>query len=69
MQALLEITAAVVLWAATLAFSRFGIELDLPQPPASASVAARRAPLPDASKKTPMYFPCPDANTVEIRPV
>jgi len=68
-QTLLEITAAVVLWAATLAFARFGIEVDLPRPPVSAAPAARRASPPELTNKTPMYFPCPDAKPGESRPV
>lgn len=69
MQALLEITAAVVLWAATLAFARFGIELDLPRPPASPPAVTRRAPPPETVKKTPAHFSQPDCETVRIRPV
>ncbi len=70
MLALLEITAAILLWAATLAFAQLGIEVDLPRPPTIASPAADRpAPSPEPDRKTPAKVACPDAKTVAIRAV
>lgn len=70
MQALLEIVAAIVIWAASLVVSQLGIEVDLSGPPAREAPAARVAPAgPEAAAETPAENPCPDAAKARIRRV
>lgn len=67
MQALLEIVAAIVIWAASLAVSQLGIEVDLSRPPQRETPVARRPP--EAAAETPAASPRPDAERARIRRV
>ncbi|MFA7262120.1 MAG: hypothetical protein WC068_03775 [Caulobacter sp.] len=70
MQALLEIVAVIVIWAASLAVSQLGIEVDLSRPPGREAPAARRpSPRPEAAAETPATSPCLDAEKARIRRV
>lgn len=69
MQALLEIVAAIVIWAASLASSQLGIEVDLSRPPAREVPAAPPAPPPEAAAGSPAAGPCPDAEKSGVRRV
>jgi len=62
-QAVIEIVAAMVVWAASVAFAHFGIEIDTTPPPAREEALARRTPA------TPAHDPCPDAEKGRIRRV
>lgn len=45
MQVLIEVMAAIVVWAATLVFSQFGIDIDLARPaPSQESRTIERSP-------------------------
>jgi len=68
-QALIEIVAAMVVWAASVAFAHFGIEFDNPPPPVREDALARRTPGPPATAATPAFDPCPDAEKARIRRV
>jgi len=57
MQFIVEVLAAIVVWAAGLAFSQFGIELDLARPAATAERVVHRTPPPQVQ---PTVAECPD---------
>lgn len=57
MQFIVEVLAAIVVWAAGLAFSQFGIELDLARPAATPERVIQRTPPPEAESAVAQ---CPD---------
>lgn len=68
MQILIEVMAAIVVWAAALAFSSFGIEVDLVRPPASEeSRTIERTPRAEIQPPTRAADKdCPEAQTAAI---
>lgn len=70
MQALLELIAAIVIWAASLVLAQLGIEVDPPRSPTGEIPVARQTPsAPEAGAGTPAGNPCPDADKARIRRV
>lgn len=68
MQFLIEVMAAIVVWAAALAFNQFGVEVDLVRPPAAEdqptvqrSPQAAAAPAGEA-----VTDECPDAKKARV---
>jgi len=69
-QALLEIIATIVVWAASLVFSHLGIEVDLTRPAQTERPAVERvAQEPGETAATPAAEDCPDAERARIRRV
>ncbi len=70
MQALLDIMAAIVVWAASLALSQLGIDADFLRPGAHQPPAAHASPQTVGEpRETPASEPCPDAEKARIHGV
>lgn len=68
MQFLIEVMAAILVWAAAVAFNQFGVEVDLTRPPAAEdqptvqrSPQAAAAPASEAARDD-----CPDAKKAKV---
>lgn len=68
MQILIEVMAAIVVWAAALAFSQFGIEVDLPRPaPSPENRTIERSPRPQSQPSAKVVEEdCPEAKGAAI---
>ncbi len=68
MQILIEVMAAIVVWAAALAFSPFGIDVDFARPPAGEeSRTIERSPRAESQPPTKAAEEgCPDAKAATI---
>lgn len=67
MQFLIEVMAAIVVWAAALAFNQFGVEVDLTRPAAQERPTVQRTPKTAAAPaKETANEDCPDAKKAEI---
>lgn len=68
MQVLIEIMAAIVVWAAAFAFNQFGVEVDLTRPPAAEDQpTVHRSPQAAADPAgEPARDDCPDAKKAAV---
>lgn len=68
MQFLIEVMAAIVVWAAALAFNQFGVEVDLARPPAAKDQpTVQRSPQAAAAPAgEPATDDCPDAKKAQV---
>lgn len=69
MQFLIEVMAAIVVWAAALAFNQFGIEVDLTRPPAARETpTVQRSPQAAATpSKETAAEDCPDGKKASVQ--
>jgi len=68
-QVLIEIVAAAVVWAATLVFTQFGVEIDLSRPPAGhpeRTVERTSDPSPQPRAEATREE-CPDAKEARVQ--
>lgn len=68
MQFLIEVMAAIVVWAAALAFNQFGVEVDLTRPPAAEDrPTVQRSPQAAAAPAAGVAADdCPDAKKATV---
>ena len=68
MQILIEVMAAIVVWAAAFAFSQFGIEVDFPRPPAGQEgrTVERSPPVQPQPAAKAVKEDCPEAKAATI---
>ena len=67
MQSLIDVTATIVVWTATVTFSQFGIEVDFPK--AQATHESRTIQRTPRAEEHPVFDDCPDARKARVRAI